>query len=122
MESPPPKRRRWFRFSLRTAFGGLTLLGIFLYWVNTQVKWKYDRGVALEPMTDVSHIDPEKDDGSRTWYSTVGSSSNTKGPPWSISILGGTAMRLIVIPKDTPSHRRAELQSLFPEAEIRIRQ
>src|SRR5690349_18838372 len=31
--------RRWFRFSLRTLFIALTVLGVFLGWLVVQVQW-----------------------------------------------------------------------------------
>ena len=39
------KPRRWFRFSLRTLFVLLTLLGV---WLSVQVKWHKDRQRFLE--------------------------------------------------------------------------
>ena len=43
MNSPSPLRRRLFRFSLKTLFVLVTVLGVFLGWLAVQVKWIRDR-------------------------------------------------------------------------------
>jgi hypothetical protein len=43
MEQPPPNRRRWFRFSLRTLFVLFTLLSIPFCWIGYQLNWIRER-------------------------------------------------------------------------------
>jgi len=53
--------RRWFRFSLRTLFVVLTILGV---WLGVQVKWIKDRHAAKlllkggERSCALEHFDP----------------------------------------------------------------
>jgi len=106
MNEPTPPRRRWFRFSLRTLFVLVTLMGTFLGWLGVQLKWMRDREATF------NH-------GS----SFVGFEGNLA--PWSIRLLGAPGFRDIYLLVDDVEHltdaeraNRKRAASLFPEAEV----
>lgn len=111
------KPRRRFRFSLRTVFVLITLLGMALAWVVVQVKWINDRHYALRFSDHAGAVLP----------ATVVSPRPGPVPPapWSIRILGEKGRRTICVVRDSKDMTDAQfeakverIQRLFPEAEI----
>jgi len=107
MTAPAPPRRRWFRFSLRTLFVLVTLLGVFSAWLTMQVKWITARHAALQ-LPNVY--------GDQKLYRT---------PPWGLVALGepGYCYVWILAEKDASpedERLRLHLETLFPEAEAYI--
>lgn len=109
MLGPPDKPRRWFRFSLRTMFVLMALVGAALGWVGVQLKWIRDRNEARAWMDahDVGGLDLYG------W---------PREAPWSIQIFGehGTAYFYFYTEPTrrdqlTESDRRRLLR-LFPES------
>lgn len=94
-------RRRWWSFSLRGFFIGLTLLGV---WLGVQAKWVHDRRAALE--------DVIQRDGHAS-YGTVPSAA-----PWRIRLLRGEGISNIKVSDKFSAAERARLESLFPEAQL----
>ena len=114
MTTPSPPRRRWFSFSLRTAF---ILLTLFCVWLGVQVKWIRDRHEAL------------------TWYQNTGcgpakaamprNQGHSANAPWSIRILGESGCPDIVLYRDRSrvtaeegGRVEARVRLLFPEANV----
>ena len=97
------KRRRWFRFSLRTFFVLLTVFGV---WLGVQVKWIRDRHQAL----------------GEKHYGRV-FAGIPRQAPWSIRILGESGYALVRAHTDPActdeDNKRieCELKRLYPEAE-----
>jgi len=109
MTTPTPPRRRWLRYSLRTLFVLVTVLGVFLAWLTVQLKWIRDRHEALE------RVDP-------AWRDVAEESRSQM--PWGLRMLGEPAHEAIAFPEaehstleQVEAHGR-RLQRLFPEAAI----
>jgi len=98
-----PKRRRWFRFSLRTMFVLLTILGVFLGWLTVQFKWIHDRHEAQHWL--------------QSKLNALIINSPSRSPPWPLKILGEPKVDVIWIPLNE-STRLEELKRLFPEADV----
>jgi len=111
MNDATKPRGRWFRFSMRTVFVLLTVLGIFFSWLAIQIQWMRDRHEAIEWLRGHS-------------AQTVNLAGPSCPAPWSLRILGERGVSWIVIeglnfPSDRERERRGhELQRLFPEAEV----
>ena len=92
-----PSRRRWFRYSLRTFFVLVTLLGV---WLGVQVKWIRDRREALQ------------------WVhrSVIFPDLHTPAP-WSIRLVE-RGVPLITVDPDIAqdAEKVRKLKELFPEA------
>ena len=107
MKQTDAPRHRWFRYSLRTFFVVLTILGV---WLGVQVKWIKDRDAALNDLSKVGYDLVAKTDA-----------------PWSIRILGADGFLCVYVFR-TPSADRREIDQiidrirpLFPEATVEIR-
>ena len=100
------KPRRWFRFSLRTFFVLVTLLGV---WLGVQFKWIHDRREALRWLIDLPPV--------RANIFLTGQKA-----PWSIRILGANGVGRIEMHLESPHEDGqfsvAKLKALFPEAEV----
>jgi hypothetical protein len=110
-----PRRRRWFRYSLRTLFVAVTVLGVALvscHWLWTQVSWKRARAQALESQFS-SH-----------W--TRVDAKRGSPAPFGVRILGAPGYGMVTIfvkPFTSDQQMRETLQrfsSLFPEAMVRL--
>jgi hypothetical protein len=113
----PYRRRRWFAFSLRTMFVGLTFFSAFSVWLGYHVQWIRDREKGREWL-------------GRHCLPMCGCSLTWPSPkvPWSLAILGESAElfdRIIVFPqsadkKDLAAYRKhvKRLSELFPECTI----
>lgn len=114
----PLKPRRRFRFSLRTVFILVTLLGMALAWLVVQVKWMSDRRYALRYSEHAGDVLPAT--------AVAGPRLGPTPPaPWSIRILGEKGRRAICVVRDSKDMTDAQfeakverIQRLFPEAEI----
>src|SRR5436190_2779502 len=99
MTETKPKRR-WFRFSVRTLFGWVTISGI-VFWVVCQLMWIRQRHLFLE-QSDVFYF-----------VDVPGGVSPTPGP-WSLLPFGETSPSGLRVPPAKLDRARA----LFPEAQI----
>ena len=100
------KRRRWFRYSLRTLLILLTLFGV---WLGVQGKWVRDRQRMLQ------------------WLSTKPVTIQYGPAPWPLAISTTKGVKNILwcytngpSPAERESHRKlqTELENLFPEAKV----
>ena len=100
------KRRRWFRYSLRTFLILLTLFGV---WLGVQVKWIRDRQQALD------------------WLRTKPVTIQYGAAPWPIAVSATKGVKKILwcningpSPAERESQRKlqSELETLFPEATV----
>ena len=102
-------KRRWFRYSLRTLFVAVTILGV---WLFPQLKWILDRHAALAWVgTQAEHW--QKLPVSQRAYFGVAA-------PWQIRMFGepGVERISVVVESDEVAARQQELERLFPEAEV----
>ena len=102
------KPRLWFRYTLRTLFVLLTLLGIALGWLAVQVKWKHDRREARKSIRSFS--------SSRLRDFGFDLTRETRSP-LGLRLLGEKPVTLIVVPPQS-KYSIAELERLFPEAQV----
>ena len=108
--SVPPKHR-WFRFSLRTLFVVVAVVGV---WLFPQLKWIVDRHRALDwvgtqaeywrdmPVDQRAHLGADA--------------------PWRIRVFGekGVDRLCVVVQPDAVASRQRELELLFPEASVLV--
>jgi hypothetical protein len=98
------KKRRWFRFSLRTLFVLVTVLCIWLghslTWIRQRHTVFHRHHPALRSMSR---------NGIRTDHANA---------PWSIRLLGEPGAVAILLKRGTSAAERERIQQLFPEAEI----
>jgi len=92
--------RSRFRYSLRTA---LLLVTLLLVWLGYYVNWKHQRRRALE----LPH---------NTWRRWPPESVDI---PFGLLLVGDEAREGIDLPPSTSDERIAQVQKLFPEAEVR---
>ena len=109
MDTKP--KRRWLRFSLRTMFVVVTILGL---WLFPQLKWIRDRHAALGWVSTQATY----------WQDMPVQQGSFPGgqAPWQIRMLGEPGMEMIVaiVEKDEVTRKQRELQSLFPEAHVGV--
>lgn len=117
--------RHFFRFSLRTLFVLVTIVGSILGWIGEQVKRIRDRREALQWIVDYyarslardrgSLMPPQKGD----YISHAGIKA-----PWSLDILGEASVERLVVYEDwlnaDAPYIFDELKSLFPEANVTV--
>ena len=108
MTHPVPHRRRWFGFSLRTLFVLVTVLGVFLGWVDVQLKWIRDRHEAR------SHHD-----ALWTVYSTPIGPWQPQAP-WRVRIFGESGTATIYLRDEKSDAELQRIETLFPEASVWI--
>ena len=111
------KSRRWLRFSLRTFFVLLMLLGVALGWAGAQLRWIRERRAAREWI----------DAHGQRWEEVAESAEppplvNTA--PWSLQLFGEYGEFEIEIEPQRinvsePSWDVNEIRRLFPEAHVR---
>jgi hypothetical protein len=89
------------RFSLRTLFVAITVVGVFLAWLVPQLKWIHDRHVFLASYQSIPSI---------SIYKTCRAPS----PLW---LFGEDGIQNINLAK----RYEAKISRLFPEAKITIR-
>ena len=104
MDATAP-HRRWFRFSLRTLFVLMTVLGAGLGWLGVQLKWIRDRHQALEKWDNDQHV-----------VNAYEPLSDVEAP-WSLRLFGEFGVDGITVEQNQVS----EYQKLFPEAEVAVR-
>ena len=100
-------RRHWFRFSLRTLLIVITLASCSMAWVAYQLNWIRQRRA--------ERAAEHKDflDFGRGQISKEGQAA----APWQLAIFGEQGLTEIVLWRENDL-RKAELQSLFPEAHV----
>src|SRR5262249_20152357 len=109
---PHAPNRRWFRWSLRTMFVVVTILGL---WLFPQMKWIMDRRAALRWIVTQGDIWRDVPVSQRAHLGGVPA-------PWQIRMLGETGVEQIgvVVEAAEVAARRKELERLFPEAEVLV--
>jgi hypothetical protein len=102
---------RRFRFSLRTLFVVVTVLGL---WLFPQLKWILDRHSALGWIGTQAVYWHDMPVSQRTFFGTPA--------PWQIRILGeaGVEQISVVVEKDDVVVKQRELERLFPEADVLV--
>jgi len=105
-----PRPAHWptWRFSLRTLFLLVTLLGIFLGWLGAQAKWIRDRHEAF------THHFPNQ-------ISSWTSDNPDPQAPWRIGVLGEPGVSLLWLDPSLEPSERERLQELFPEALVEVK-
>jgi hypothetical protein len=102
-KAEPPKRRRWFQFSLRTLTIGVTLFALIpCGYVGQQVKIVRER--------DATRLDL-KDHG---W----GTAGDPKPLPFIRRWLGDEGYSMIIAPRETSSDRITRVKAVFPESTV----
>ena len=100
------KSQRWFRYTLRTLFVLLTLLGIALGWLAVHVKWKHDRSEARKSIRAFS----------ATRLRELGFDiAHEPDAPLGLRLLGEDAVKWI-FPSRQSKYSAEQLKQLFPEA------
>jgi len=107
-------RRRWFRFSLRTLFVLVAVLGLSLVWLGMQLKWIRERSEARQ------WIDQHT---SRMLH--FGDCKENERPfPIGLRLLGEREVREIWLAESTMSNDDLEhvkrIAKLFPEARVSV--
>jgi len=100
-----PLRRRWFRFSLRTLFVLVAVLGVFLGWLGVQVKWIRDRHEALSWVLKQNGLYSEWRDGAdrQTRHGDTSlpmivarsDESRQLRAPWALRMLGEPSVTIV---------------------------
>ena|ERR1051325_8457872 len=124
--SPTSPRRRWFRFSLRTLFLLVTILGVFLGWLGGQIKWIMDRHEALRWLSKVPDSNESAngfpiESTERLWYEPPFSANQKNNAPWGLWLFREVGLRRINLNGHLPpsdEYTEEKLRELFPEAEI----
>src|SRR6185295_13425527 len=107
--SPTAPRRRWFRFSLRTLFLVVAILGVFHGWLGVQLKWMYDRHEALQWALD--HKEPV----------VISLEPPEVELPWQLTLLGERPQRTTFYFAPCTDEQLAQIErvrKLFPEANV----
>ncbi len=99
MEEPNIKRRHWFRFSLRTMFALLTILGLFLGLLAIQIKWIHDRHEALVWMLPLRARQLAMESG-HALPPQKGKYVTGRKPPWILGIFGESGIERIEVYQD----------------------
>ena len=109
MDDRPKTKRRWFRFSLRTLFVVVTVLGAGAGWVVYQLNWIRQRDAVLkrEEIVFLTRLNPVP---GQSWNS----------PPWPLAWFGAEAAGSpeFLLPDTTPDEDVARIQRLFPETRV----
>jgi hypothetical protein len=125
MTFPAAPRRRWFRFSLRTLFVVVTVLGASLGWLVVQLKWIQDRHEALRWIVPGYERSRAAESGSQLPPMKGFAVSLTGSKvPWSLKIFGELGVERIEVDqewlKPDARHSLDELKLLFPEAAVTV--
>ena len=106
------RRRRWFRFSLRTLFVAVTLLAIPLGWLGYSVHWIRQRHAALAASGPAAGWTTQN----MGWEGfPLSPERQAPGLLWLFGELGVSRIHISHGPSDKEV---AHLKSLFPEAAI----
>ena len=89
-------KRRWFRFSLRTLFVLVTIIGVGAGWVAHQLNWIRQRHEFLNRHPQVYFEADRK-------------------CPWPLKLFGEKTFKMLIV----PSRAEDEAKRLFPECQIR---
>jgi hypothetical protein len=121
--SPPVRRRRWLRFSLKSFLLVVTLLGA---WLGYQVSWVRARRAFLSEEYAIR-------DSQKRWSSTIDNPGQTPPlAPWGLWLFGeqGYTSIAFISQSNTPADQRALTdrdrerldlaRRLFPEANINV--
>src|SRR5436190_21469206 len=100
-ESKP--KRRWFRFSLRTLFVVVTVIGIGAGWVAYQLNWIRQR-----------HEFAKRYDSKSVFYDIFIVDGKSAKCPWCLRLFGEEAHPYLTVKKE----RMEEANRLFPEATV----
>jgi hypothetical protein len=113
MAETKPKRR-WFRFSLRTLFVLVAIIGVPLGWGAYQLNWIWQRHTALIWVTTQAEHWHEVPVSQRAWLGTPA--------PRSLRIFGevGAEQISVVVDADQVDEKQQSLERLFPEAKILV--
>jgi hypothetical protein len=100
-----------FRFSLRTLFVVVTILGL---WLFPQLKWILERHSALGWIGTQAVYWHDVPVSQRAHFGTPA--------PWPIRMLGeaGVDQLSVVVEKDEVAVKQRELERLFPEADVYV--
>ena len=111
---PPKRKRRWFRFSLRTLMIGVTLLAVACGYVGWQKKIIRERRRANTTHRTRSFLDiPTAADNWLHHYQEF-----RPRAPWPLRWLGEDGFAIIYAKDGETDDEIANLKQLFPEAEI----
>jgi hypothetical protein len=123
-----PRPDRWFRFSLRTLFVLVTVLGVFLGWLGVQVKWIRDRREARACSEEwanayVVRIGPHTSTALASYFQPS-TAWNYRPAPWSLRLFGEPGVYSIDVPSwvDDRDEEVRRMKRLFPEAEVSMRE
>jgi hypothetical protein len=120
MKSETPKVRHWFRFSLRTLFVAMTVLGLCLGWIARELRTVHGRAEMIDwcqanEGTVLNHYEGRFDPN---FLESL--NPEPRELSWIRGACGDQRVKVILLPSPLSLERQQELARLFPETYLAI--
>ncbi len=111
----PASKRRWLRFSLKSLFILIAILGVVLGWVTYELKWIRDRHAFLDEQETAKLTEVNSN-----WNlaATLIIYTDAPGWLWLFGEYGQASLEVRATPSLTLPEAADRARHLFPEAEI----